>query len=296
MRKTAIFLLGLALAAGASGSGVRAMACAYSAGVPEESLSEEERQKLENWHKEEMRQQIAYLEKYGISYDADADILYYQGKTVRWLIDEQMDDTYMAIQMPEGEIDVYTERGEDYRLTGLRVASREEYDDRTRKDEDGSVIHTFTEENGFVLYPEDPEAESGTYAFHIEESISEGSDKAEGDAVTVGEENPAQAGETVEIAECLGIAEDDEAWRTKQKEYESVGITYDSASGCWMWQEKPVYFLMDENGSMYQNGSKEAKEAKIYILVTRNGDGDIIAARQITVEEALKEHILQENY
>ena len=39
------------------------------------------------------------------------------------LIDRQIGDTYKSIQMPEGEIDVYTVREDDYRLTGVRIAN-----------------------------------------------------------------------------------------------------------------------------------------------------------------------------
>ena len=45
--------------------------------------TEEEKEKLSDWHKEEMRNELAYLECYGVTYDADSDTLYYQGKTVR---------------------------------------------------------------------------------------------------------------------------------------------------------------------------------------------------------------------
>ena len=35
--------------------------------------------------------------------------------------------------MPEGEIDVYTVREDDYRLTGVRIATQEEYNQRTKE-------------------------------------------------------------------------------------------------------------------------------------------------------------------
>lgn len=334
-RKMVVLLLGGTLVLGMFGASAQAMTYAYEAGETEEGLSEEEKQKLEDWHREEMRQQIAYLEKFGISYDGDTDTIYYQGKTVRWLIDEQIEGTYTAIQMPEGEIDVYTERAEDYQLTGLRVASQEEYDERTRKDAagqeengyyfkiedgeyisaeaddvirytpaDGSVIHTYVEEDGVVLDLEGAEDSSVTYIVNAGEDetasgdISFRVDESVGEVPVIEEESSdvdAKGESTAaDVYEGLGFERDDEEWRRTQKEYETVGITCDSHLGSWEWQGKPVHILMDENGSMYQDGSKEAKENKIYILVRRNLDGSIAEAKQVTAEEVLKERILQE--
>ena len=135
-RKIAALLMGTTLSVAVCGYSVQAMTYGYDMGgkvfISEDSsssnLTEEEKEKLSDWHKEEMRNELAHLECYGVTYDADSDTLYYQGKTVRWLIDRQIGDTYKSIQMPEGEIDVYTVREDDYRLTGVRIATQEEYD------------------------------------------------------------------------------------------------------------------------------------------------------------------------
>ena len=131
-RKIAALLMGTTLSVAVCGYSVQAMTYGYDMGgkvfISEDSsssnLTEEEKEKLSDWHKEEMRNELAYLECYGVTYDADSDTLYYQGKTVRWLIDRQLEDTYKSIQMPEGEIDVYTVREDDYRLTGVRIATQ----------------------------------------------------------------------------------------------------------------------------------------------------------------------------
>lgn len=222
-------------------------------------ITKEEQKKWSDWHKEEMREQVAYLEIYGVSYDADEDAIYYKGKTVRWLIDEQVDGTYKAIQMPEGEIDLYTVRAEDYKLTGVRVATQEEYEERTRKDEAARL---------------EMEA-AGETAIMIEDIVSE-----------------ALVDEQVESTYAVeGYYAEPEK---KIREYRENGIDYDSKTGCWMWQGKMVYYLMDENGSICQNGSKEAKENKIYILVKRNGDGSVKEVKQITAEEVMEERILRD--
>ena len=131
-RKIAALLMGTTLSVAVCGYSVQAMTYGYDMGgkvfISEDSsssnLTEKEKEKLSDWHKKEMRNELAHLECYGVTYDADSDTLYYQGKTVRWLIDRQIGDTYKSIQMPEGEIDVYTVREDDYRLTGVRIATR----------------------------------------------------------------------------------------------------------------------------------------------------------------------------
>lgn len=292
-RKAVSVLLGGAMVMAVCGSSAQARTYGYDIGEgktiyviesgddAEQSLEEQKR--LSDWHVAEMEDQIAYLEKYGVTYNADEDVLYYEGKTVRWLIDEQMGNTYKAFQMPEGEIDVYTTRGEDYKLTGVRVATQGEYEERTREDEtaklemeaaeDGSVIHTFTCDTG-AEYIEGEYSSQETVV--ITEDAVSGTDIAE------------------KTCEDYAVEGDYEESEKKIKEYKENGIDYDSKNGCWMWQGKMVYYLMDENGSTCQNGAKEAKENKIYILVKRNMDGSVKEVKQITAEEVMKERILRD--
>lgn len=209
-------------------------------------LSEEEKKKFLDWHKEEMRNQLAYLEPYGVTYDGEADKILYQGKTVRWLIDRQVDDTCMAVEMPEGEIDLYTVRARDYKLTGVRIAAKEEYEERTK--------------NGFNGFECRQECD-------VCEAIAEES--------------------------CLETEKECEESRQKIREYKAAGIDLDETNGAWLWQNQPIYLLADENGSLYQNGSEETLGSKIYVIVKRNRDGSIKEAKQVTMEEVLKEKMLQ---
>ena len=219
-RKIAALLMGATLSVAVCGYSVQAMTYGYDMGgkvfISEDSsssnLTEKEKEKLSDWHKEEMRNELAYLECYGVTYDADSDTLYYQGKTVRWLIDRQIGDTYKSIQMPEGEIDVYTVREDDYRLT-------------------------------------------------VENAV--------------------------ETAEGTCAVGDDHDSEIKIQEYKQKGIDQNPTTGSWMWHGKEVHLLMDEDGSFYQNGSKEAKDNKIYLIVKREDDGRIKTVRQITMEEVM---------
>lgn len=262
-RKIAALLMGTTLSVAVCGYSVQAMTYGYDMGgkvfISEDSsssnLTEEEKEKLSDWHKEEMRNELAYLECYGVTYDAYSDTLYYQGKTVRWLIDRQIGDTYKSIQMPEGEIDVYTVREDDYRLTGVRIATQEEYDQRTKEME---ALET-------AVVTED-----------VVSNYAEQKDTVEN---------------AVETAEGTCVVGDNLNSEIKIQEYKQNGIDLDSATGSWMWHGKEVHLLMDEDGSFYQNGSKEAKDNKTYLIVKREDDGKIKAVKQITMEEVMAERI-----
>lgn len=255
-------------------------------------LSEEERKKLEDWHREQMREQVAYLESYGVTYDADTDRILYQGKTVRWLIDRQIDNTYMALQMPEGEIDLYTERSEDFRLTGVRIASQEEYDERTeeegkpvRAEQAAEVIKDSLAEDAWS----GSKAEETTVAEDVlEEAISPG--QSENEPVDFAYEATAEA--TVAMESGTLTEEEREEQERRMREYEQAGILYDEKTGCFLWNHKPIHYLIDENGGISTNGSEEAIKNKIYVIVKRNDDGTIKEAKQVTVEEAVSEQIL----
>lgn len=258
-----------------------------------ESLSEEEQKKQSDWHKEEMRQFVSYLEKYGVSYDAEKDCLLYQGKTVRWLIDEQMDNTFKAVQMPEGEIDVYTVRAEDYSLNGVRIASQEEYDERTKKDaENTAAAEKMAKETiAEVIETGDAAVAEGT----IEEMAEEAITYVQMGASSSWEDDAVPEDTQIEMAEGTGgFYEDTAEYKKKVQEYGENGITQ-GTDGDWMWNGKPVYLLMDEDGSFYQNGGEEAKDNKIYLIVKRNKDGEIDTVKEVMAEEVQKEWILRGN-
>lgn len=296
-RKISALFAGTVLAAAVCGYSVQAMTYSYDRGgeifyfdenTYFDDLTEEEKEKLSDWHKEEMRNELAYLECYGVTYDENCDALYYQGKKVRWLMDQQFEGTYKAIQMPEGEIDLYTVREEDYRLTGVRIASQEEYDQQTIQMEmmkaANKRVECFAEENGSVLH---------TFTYD-EETVIQGCGESAEDMAVVTEGVISDSGKmdsavetTAEEAQGTSESEDNGASKRKTQEYKQNGIGQKVKTGSWMWQGKEVYLLLDEDGSFYQNGSKEAKENKIYLIVKRNEDNSICDVKQITIEEAM---------
>lgn len=258
-------------------------------------LTEEEREKRLAWYKASMQEAVAYLEKYGVSYDIQNDRLLYNGQTVRWLIDEQIDGNCQAIHMPEGEIDLYTVRAKDYTLTGVRTATQEEYDERTRQDELEAkqlfgTEQTASEEGGNALYDGVTvysEPEGGVLYTWVEEGdtvhvqLNENAEKE--DALqTVAEETAETVCEGSE-----GAWADTEAEKKKAAEYAEAGITR-SQNGGWLWNGKAIYFLLDEDGGLSVNNTSETEKDKIYILVKRSEDGSIKEVKQVTSEEVLQ--------
>lgn len=293
-RKIAALLMGTTLSVAVCGYSVQAMTYGYDMGgkvfISEYSsssnLTEEEKEKLSDWHKEEMRNELAHLECYGVTYDADSDTLYYQGKTVRWLIDRQIGDTYKSIQMPEGEIDVYTVREDDYRLTGVRIATQEEYDQRTKEME--ALEAAAGRESSYVQEAVDTVTEANDGSATETVVVTE-------DVVSNCEEQKDTVENAVETAEGTCAVGDDHDSEIKIQEYKQNGIDQNPTTGIWMWHGKEVHLLMDEDGSYYQNGSKEAKDNKIYLIVKREDDGRIKTVKQITMEEVIAERIAHLN-
>ena len=283
-RKIAALLMGTTLSVAVCGYSVQAMTYGYDMGgkvfISEDSsssnLTEKEKEKLSDWHKEEMRNELAYLECYGVTYDADSDTLYYK-----------------SIQMPEGEIDVYTVREDDYRLTGVRIATQEEYDQRTKEME--ALEAAAGKESSYVQEAVDTETGSSIHMFaYDEETVTEANDGSATETAVVTEDvvsNYAEQKDTVEnaveTAEGTCVVGDNLNSEIKIQEYKQNGIDLDSATGSWMWHGKEVHLLMDEDGSYYQNGSKEAKDNKIYLIVKREDDGRIKTVKQITMEEVM---------
>lgn len=265
-----------------------------------DGLSEAEKKRLSDWYKEDMCNQVAYLKEYGVTYDRDKDLLYYKGQTIRWLVDRQIDDTMKCIEMAEGDVDVYTIRDSEYHLVGVRTATQEEYDQRTKEkeaneaaaqaasreavtvelssaDEQGGTIHTFAYSDGILV--EDVVSGTDGKLASMEDADDQVSDSSDETAVCVEQET-------------VSRTEHWKAEQKRQKEYGEQGLTQDGKTGGWLYHGQPVYLLMDEDGSMFQNGSAEAGKEKIYLVVNRGEDGSVKSVKQVTLEEVMAERVL----
>ncbi|SDF32333.1 hypothetical protein [Marvinbryantia formatexigens] len=223
--------------------------------------TEEERRRAEAWYKASMQEAVAYVEKYGVSYDAENDRLLYEGKTVRWLIDEQIDDCYEAIHMPEGEIDLYTVRDEDYTLTGVRIATQEEYDERTREDE-------LAEKQ---VYAVTPGTASENRVYSSQEAASEGGENAAYHDIVI-EEKP-ERGVLYTWSTDEGLAVDSVPGNAAQSEKSDVVYSQDrpgsttEENGTAYSQDRPGS-TTEENGTAYsQDGPEKTAVAQ------EDGDG-----------------------
>ena len=151
------------------------------------------------------------------------------------------------------------------------------------------------EESSYVQEAVDTETGSSIHMFaYDEETVTEANDGSATETAVVTEDvvsNYAEQKDTVEnaveTAEGTCVVGDNLNSEIKIQEYKQNSIDLDSATGSWMWHGKEVHLLMDEDGSFYQNGSKEAKDNKIYLIVKREDDGRIKTVRQITMEEVM---------
>lgn len=114
---------------------------------------------------------------------------------------------------------------------------------------------------------------------------------AEEDVKVMGAEQGESIEQATENAAGTDTAAEDPDLKRKVQEYKQNGIEQDLENGSWVWQEKEVQILMDEDGSFYQNGSEAAKEAQIYLIVKRDENGEIQKVKQITIEEAMEKFL-----
>ena len=110
--------------------------------------------------------------KYGLSYDANHDLLYYQGKLVRILEDEIVVDanssSHLAFYNPEGAVDVRALRDSAGELTGLEALSEAEFAarDLTAWTDSSVTVTQITATAGEELPREEREAFFAPYAAH----------------------------------------------------------------------------------------------------------------------------------
>lgn len=268
-------------------------------------------------YEEETKRILDELKGYGVTYDSGKNQVFYEGKKVRWVIDRQKDDSMNAVYMPEGEIDLYTVRDEDFNLIGVRIGTEEEYEERTDEEAGSSYAAdgTYVREGSVSMKKDsmaEEEAESDDYA---EESIYtwEGSTSMKEDSMAEEEaESDDYAEEStyiwegsagiekdyaaeVETAEDSSFVENDKESEQRRKEYKENGIDYNKENGSWIWQGKPVYLLMDEDGSFYQNGGNEAREDEICLVVERKTDGSVYGVKLVSAEE-IQKVLAQQDY
>lgn len=277
------------------------------------SETEREQKDLENWQKAQLREEIAPLKEYGVAFDEEQECLLYQGQKIRLLIDEQIEDTYSSIQMPDGEIDLYTVRSEDYSLAGVRIASQEEYDRHTKSLQESSCMFSaaFGEDEGEAAYTwENPWSLETGVVFEDTVTIAENESRTTADVGIRVEDDAAAAASDVSEdtvssisqettasgfaydAPASGSAYDAPSEEEKKRisEYAAVGIERNSHGG-WLYQGKEIDWLVDENGGIYMTNENKDKKDRLYVVVKRNEDGSVREAEKVTMEDAIRSYV-----
>ena len=268
------------------------------------SETEREQKDLENWQKAQLREEIAPLKEYGVTFDEEQECLLYQGQKIRLLIDEQIEDTYSTIQMPDGEIDLYTVRSEDYSLAGVRIASQEEYDRHTKSLQESSCMFSaaFGEDEGEAAYTwENPWSLETGVVFEDTVTIAENESRTTADVGIRVEDDAAAAASDVSEDTVSSISQEttasgsaydapSEEEKKRISEYAAVGIERNSHGG-WLYQGKEIDWLVDENGGIYMTNENKDKKDRLYVVVKRNEDGSVREAEKVTMEDAIRSYV-----
>lgn len=284
-------------------------------------VSSEMAQRTERAQREQMRESLAYLEKYGVSYDTDAEKIFYKGKEVRCITDvQELLDCGVCIygsdeSQESGRTDIYTIRNAYGELTGVREATEEEYAAKTEEIrqmktavvlgpeetcaavEDDLIVEAVTE-GSFVCGVDVPGAVAEvTVEADRPADVSEAQSEDTAEA-TVGTDWSADACEVqlenaAEVTMESGWSESDreslylEQERERIREYECFGIVQ-SNSGGWLWNGRKVYMLLDDDGSISMNNSDDTRADRIYLYVERDEEGAITGVSAVDGREILQ--------
>ncbi|QUH29972.1 M56 family metallopeptidase [Vallitalea guaymasensis] len=72
--------------------------------------------------------EYSLYEKYGLTYEKDEDMFYYDGKTVKSFFDKKDDNSYFLFTRPNGLVNIKAIRNEANYLVGIIKVSKKEYD------------------------------------------------------------------------------------------------------------------------------------------------------------------------
>lgn len=140
--------------------------------------------------------------------------------------------------------------------------------------------YTYIEGDGMFLSPEADVNEKG---IEIEAYVVK-------DAA--GQSNEGEVVVSYAVKQDSGMDEELLQKQTEREDaYAGFGITQDEQKGCWLWNGKEIYLLMDEDGGMYLYDTEDSVKDRIYLIVKRDEQGKITEVKQVTLEEALREQV-----
>ncbi|WP_331620041.1 hypothetical protein, partial [Vallitalea guaymasensis] len=82
----------------------------------------------DNKQTDKIANDYSIYEKYGLTYEKDEDMFYYDGKTVKSFFDKKDDNSYFLFTRPNGLVNIKAIRNEANDLVGIIKVSKKEYD------------------------------------------------------------------------------------------------------------------------------------------------------------------------
>ncbi|MDO5716128.1 MAG: M56 family metallopeptidase [Tissierellia bacterium] len=216
-------------------------------------------------------EKFAIYEPYGLVYDRKNGRFKYEDKLVRIFIDEMdRDGNLNSFSYLMGDIDVLAQRDRDYKLTGLTVASPEEFERRTKyikeNYKNGNPLENPMKLGGEAKQHENTvDKKSSTPS---ENSFqSEASDDARG-GLENGKDNSAE--NNLERQEYLKRVES----IPQMVEYKGYNIKFSEKEGCWIYQGHRIATINDPRQKfIFQD---PLVEDGIEIEVIRNRENQIL--------------------
>lgn len=226
----------------------------YESNTP---ISEQEKAKIDEKRKEDRAKQYSIYVKFGLKYDNKEDSFIYKDNKVRFFTDTLDDYGHLnSFVRCDGIVDVKAIRNEQYVLTGLEFASKEEYDQRT------TIIEAAKKKVTGIVQKNSATINDST---NVIGSATEGDEGKNTSGISNAEElpNPEYIDNTL-------------------NEYRDFGISYNNDTKQWFYQGKPIHFFTDGDIKTYLDDSQDSIKNGILLKVKRKNNGEIDKLVQIS--------------
>ena len=238
--------------------------------------------------KEEKAQSYSEYAEFGMTYDMTQNLFLYDGKVVRYFYDEEaglgFTDNYNVIEYADYDkyVDLTAVRSANGKLTGLSVAGKKEYDERTaRINEMINFYGQFETDNTIIT----------RRSFSASESASDSASSNYPDQSVAFESGGNKSGVDTCISYNANYVDD------TLNAYADYGISYDKETKQWMYKNKIIALFVDKNYTAFINNLPfddtgrdytkvvEASDG-VFLRVIRKADGSIDKIVEMTVDEA----------
>lgn len=196
-------------------------------------------------------------EVYGMTYDVAKDAFYYNGKIVRFFIDEVTTDSFRMLVRNNQGIVVKAVRDGQNKLTGLK---------QLQGAEEAKLLQEMFDDN---CDDDDCEELDGAQAY---KAIEEAGKKAAGKIKKFLEQEQSENSPT--------YAQDN-----PKADYKAYGVSYNADKKAWEWNGKVIRFLWDANKHWHVNSSAEAVTNGVKVKVVRDAKGNIVKLVEMSDKE-----------